>query len=83
MHEMISGVFFHRLPSAADFADTVDIQVSLQEFVPALGHGVRVQAEEVGHPLIPTVTEFERFQAGVEATLPFIQQAGEENNGCF
>jgi len=83
MREMTSGVFFRPLAAAAGFADAVYCQVLFEQFAPALGHRMRVQAKELGNPLIPAVAEFERLQTSVQAALLFIQHAGEQNNRCL
>jgi hypothetical protein len=83
MREMTSGVFFGPLAAAASFADAVYCQVLFEQFAPTLGHRVWVQADELGHPPIPAVADFERLQTSVQATLLFIQHAGEQNNRCL
>lgn len=40
-----------------------------------------IQAEEAGDPLVAAVTDFERFQPGVEAALFFVEQAEEQHDG--
>jgi hypothetical protein len=80
---MTSGVFFQRLAPTTGFADTVYCQVLFQQFASPLGHCVSVHADEFGDPLIAAVAEFERLQPRIQATLPFIQHAGEQNDRSF
>ena len=75
--------FFHGLAPPAGFADAIEGDVLLQQLLSSTGHGVRIQAEKLGQFLIAAVPHFERFQAGVQAALLFIQQIVEQNNGGF
>ena len=75
--------FFHGLAPPAGFADAIEGDVLLQQLLSSTGHGVRIQAEKLGQFLIAAVPHFERFQAGVQAALLFIQQTVEQNNGGF
>src|SRR5262249_39054428 len=45
------------------------------------GDGVGIQVEEVGQLTITAPTQLERLQAGVEAALLLVQQAGEQEDG--
>ena len=76
IREMTSGVFFP--PAYA--REAIRLEVLFDEFTSAFGHGVRVHADELGHPSIPAIAEFERFQPGVETALPFVEQAEEQHN---
>jgi hypothetical protein len=78
-----SGVFFHGLASPAGFADAIEGDVLLQQLRSSTAHGVRIQAEKLGQFLVAAMPELERFQAGVQAALLFIQQTIEQNNGGF
>jgi hypothetical protein len=80
---MTSGVFFQRLTPTTGFANAVYCQVLFHQFAPTFGHRVRVHANELGNPLVTAVAEFQRLQPCIQATLLFIQHAGEQNNRCF
>ena len=78
-----SGVFFQGLSSPTGFTDATPLDLLNEQLLPAAGHGVRVEAEELCQDGIATVAELERLQSGIQAALLFIEQAGEQEDGGF
>ena len=75
------GVVFKRLAAPADFADAAGFDSTLQQLAPSAGDGVRVQAEKLRQLPLAAVSQLEGFDGGIEATLLFIQQAVEQQDG--
>ena len=48
MASIISGVFFHRLASAAYSAHTIHLHVLREQLLSSAGHGVKIEIEEAG-----------------------------------
>ena len=44
---------------------------------------MRVQVEKLGQLTIPAMSQFERFQSGVEPALLFVEQAIEQEDSGF
>jgi len=51
--------------------------------LPPSRDGVRGESKEVGQNRISAAAELERFQSGVQAALPFIEQAEEQHDRSF
>ncbi len=73
--------FFQRLAAPADFADAAGFDITVQQLASSAGDGVRVQAEKLRQLPIAAVSQLEGFDSGIEATLLFIQQAIEQQDG--
>jgi hypothetical protein len=75
--------FFDGGPPAALAASPSGGDVMIQKLLTAARDRVGIQLKESSQNSIATVAETNRFQAGEEATLLFVEQAIEQQNGSF
>ncbi len=77
------AIFFREWPSTAHTAHASRRHVVIQELLSAPRHGMRIHIEERGQNRIATQAEFDRFQAGKQAPLLFVEQAVEQEDARF
>lgn len=77
---MIVGVFFHARSARPGLADAVDEHLAREQLLPASGHGVSVEAQEIRDPAFRIATQLEGFDARKEAAQALVQQRREQHN---
>ncbi|MDA1018302.1 MAG: hypothetical protein O3A00_28090 [Planctomycetota bacterium] len=80
---MTCVVFFYRLATAPLLALPPGLHVALQQFPASAPHGGRVEPEQLGDLLVPARPGPQRFQPGVQASLPLIEQAEKQHESRF
>ena len=76
-----SGVFFRRLPPAARAAHPVDLDVVRDELSSSRRDRGGVDAEQGRDAPVAAPAGLERFEAGEQTPLAFVEQAGEQHDG--
>ncbi len=62
-------------PSGTRSTQTIRIDITAQEFIPALRDGVRINPKKLSDMGIATFSELHGFHAGIKPTLSLVQQA--------
>ena len=79
----MSGVFFGgRTASTLPASPSAD-HVALQQLLATAGDGVGVQAQKIAEQGIAAMAESDRFQAGKQAALLFVEQGIEQKDSGF
>ena len=77
----MSGVFFRGGTATARPACPAGDHILIQQLSAAAGDGVRIQAQEVAQQGVAAVPQADRFQAGEQAALLFVEQSMEQQDG--
>jgi hypothetical protein len=79
----MSAVFFDPFASAAGTASAPHCCLLIEQLLTSAGDGVGIQAEEFGQNGIAAVSQLDGLRTGEQATLLFVEQAVEKQNGGF
>src|SRR5437867_11548010 len=77
----MSAVFFHRCPAGTHATRSPWRDVVIEQVLPAACHGMRIQVEKRRQDRIAAAPECDRFQTGKQASLLFVEQAIEQQDG--
>src|SRR5439155_11201839 len=73
--------FFHRRSSGSGLTHSPAQHLAAQKLGSATGHGVHIQAEELGHTLFAAMTRLQALQPGVEPALLLVEQTIKQRLG--
>ena len=79
----MSAFFSHGFAAAADLAGATRCHLLIEQLLASAGDGVWIQAKEFGQDTVAIVSQLDRFHAGEQATLLFVQQTVEQHNGSL
>ena len=80
MAAIIAGVFFQGRPPATGAAHALALDLPGEQLLASSGHGTGVDTEQPGDAGVAAPTALQRFQAGIQAALAFVEQAGEQHD---
>ena len=72
--------FFQGRPPATGAAHAFALDLLGEQLLASSGHGTGVDTEQPGDAGIAAPTALQRFQAGIQAALAFVEQAGEQHD---
>ena len=75
------GGFFHRRSPATGATHPLVLDVAGDQLLASSGHSTGIETEQRCDAPVAAPAALERFEAGVQAALTFIEQAGEQHDG--